>query len=134
MKVSNTEKRLKELMEMYDYKQSDLVARTGLDKSTISYYVNGKREPAQDNIFIIAGAFDIEPAWLMGYDVPMRKESIEHIDIKDNYSDNVADLFIKIQHNEILLNIVNKISKLDNSGLAIINHVVNAALDRKEQI
>lgn len=70
MKESSISQRLNELMQMYNLKQADVAKKTGLDKSTISYYLSGKREPAQDNIFTIAKAFDVDPAWLMGYDVP----------------------------------------------------------------
>lgn len=78
MKESNISQRLQELMEMYNLKQADVVKKTGLDKSTISYYLSGKREPAQDNIFTIANAFDVNPAWVMGYDVPMQNTNARH--------------------------------------------------------
>lgn len=70
MKTSNVRERLLELMAKYGIRQKDIAKRTGLNKATISYYVSGKREPAQDNIFIIAKAFNVDPAWLMGYDFP----------------------------------------------------------------
>lgn len=74
MKISNSAERIKEIMKMYGIKQSEFCERTGLNKSIVSLYVSGKREPAQDNIFIIAQAFNVEPAWLMGYDVPMNNK------------------------------------------------------------
>lgn len=79
MKISNSTERIKEIMQMYGIKQSDFCNRTGLNKSIVSLYVSGKREPAQDNIFIISKAFNVDPAWLMGYDVPMsNKISVEN--------------------------------------------------------
>ena len=93
MKVSNSAERIKEIMKMYGIKQADFCKRTGLNKSIISLYVSGKREPAQDNIFIIAQAFNVDPAWLMGYDVPMsNKISAEN-----------AQMINKIRHDEDLL-------------------------------
>ncbi len=37
-------------------------------KSALSNYLNGDRVPRQDKIAMIADAFGIDPAWLMGYD------------------------------------------------------------------
>ena len=53
-KVSNSNERLRELMEILNLKQSDIVRRTGISK--------------------ISEPFGISPAWLMGYDVPMKME------------------------------------------------------------
>lgn len=70
-KISNSKQRIKELMDYYGMKSSDLCKRTGLGKSALSNYLNGDREPRQDQISLIVDPFNICPAWLMGYDVPM---------------------------------------------------------------
>ena len=70
-KVSNSQKRLVELMEYYKINQTELCRRTGLQKSALSNYLNGDREPRQNQISLIADPFNINPAWLMGYDAPM---------------------------------------------------------------
>ena len=78
MKISNSSRRLRELMTRLNIKQTDIANASGLEKSVISMYVNGHRLPRQDKIAQIADAFNIDPAWLMGYDVPMmRNEYIE---------------------------------------------------------
>ena len=69
MKVSTTQKRLKEFMELFDLKQSDIVKRTGMNKSSLSNYISGRRTPTQEQISVIADPYGINPAWLMGYDV-----------------------------------------------------------------
>ena len=74
IKNATFKERINDLMKMYAMKQADFCLRTGLDKSIVSLYVSGKREPAQDNIFIISRAFEIDPEWLMGYDVPMNNK------------------------------------------------------------
>ncbi len=67
--------RLAELLNAFDLKQHDLAERTGISESVISQYLSGKRLPRQDKIAIIADTFDVEPAWLMGYNIEMsRKE------------------------------------------------------------
>lgn len=70
-KKSNSCDRLKEMMNTMSLKQADIVARTGITKSALSNYLHGTREPRQDQISRIADPYGINPAWLMGYDVPM---------------------------------------------------------------
>lgn len=69
MKSSNSQERIKELMGIYGITLSELARRTGLPKSTLSYYINGNSIPRQEQLSIIADAFGVNPAWLMGYDV-----------------------------------------------------------------
>ena len=71
MKNSNSQKRIRELMDFYGLSQSELCRRTGIQKSALSNYLSGTREPRQDQISFIADPFNVNPAWLMGYDVPM---------------------------------------------------------------
>lgn len=52
-----------------------MVRKTGIEKSAISHYINGHREPRQDKIIAIANAYNLNPAWLMGLDVPMAQKS-----------------------------------------------------------
>lgn len=74
MKVSNSQQRIKELLNFYCMSQAEFCKRTGIATSALSNYLKGIREPRQDKISAIADAFDIDPAWLMGYDVPMKKK------------------------------------------------------------
>lgn len=74
---SNSKERLNELMNYFGIKQTDLSKRTGLPKSAISMYVSGNRQPRQDKLTIIAEAYGVDEAWLMGYDVPMFKTETE---------------------------------------------------------
>lgn len=68
MKISDSRHRLKELMDLMEINQTEFCKRTGLNKSALSNYLNGDRVPRQDKIAMIADAFGIDPAWLMGYD------------------------------------------------------------------
>lgn len=70
-KITDSKSRIKEIMEYYKINQTELCKRTGLQKSALSNYLSGDREPRQDQISLIADPFCINPAWLMGYNVPM---------------------------------------------------------------
>ena len=74
-KKSNSKLRLRELMDYFKINQTELCNRTGLQKSALSNYLNGDRNPRQDQISLIADPFGINPAWLMGYDVSMFLEA-----------------------------------------------------------
>ena len=71
MKTSNSQKRIREMMDKYGLSQTELCNRTGILKSALSNYLSGTREPRQDQKSLLADPFGINPAWLMGYDVPM---------------------------------------------------------------
>lgn len=73
-RVQSCSKRLAEALHIRNMKQSELCKRTNIPKSAISQYISGVFEPKQDRIYIIANALNIDPVWLMGYDVPMEKE------------------------------------------------------------
>ena len=58
-------------MELRHKKQVDLVRMTGIGKSSICTYLSGEYEPKQTNTHKLASALNVNPAWLMGQDVPM---------------------------------------------------------------
>ena len=66
--------RMKLAMDIRQMKQTDLVRKTGIGKSSISTYLSGDYEPKQKNIYKIAFALNVSEAWLMGYDVPMERQ------------------------------------------------------------
>ena len=75
MERKSSAERLNELLNYFNIRQTDLSRRTGIPKSAISMYLKGERSPRQDRISDIAEAYNVNEAWLMGYDVPMRKDN-----------------------------------------------------------
>lgn len=69
--MGTKETRYQELLDYFHVDQMDMVKKTGLPKSSISMYVNGQRKPRQNKLTLIANAYGVQEAWLMGYDVPM---------------------------------------------------------------
>ena len=68
--------RIKKALSIRGMKQSELCEKTRIPKSALSEYVSGAYEPKQDRLFLMAQALDVDPVWLMGFDVPMEKEKI----------------------------------------------------------
>lgn len=121
-KITNTQKRLHELMSALNIKQNDIADKTGLNKSTISNYCNGNRVPNQTNLAIIADAFNISPAWLMGYEVNMMRNK-----------DQLVDYIASIEERDILM----KLQEIDESDreliLATLELAYQKVLKRKKQ-
>ena len=66
--------RLEKAIAIRKMKQTELAEITGIPRSAISHYIKGSFEPKQDRVFVIARALDVDPVWLMGFDVPMEPE------------------------------------------------------------
>lgn len=75
---ATSSQRIAEMMDKLNITQADIVRTTKIPKSTLSNYLNGKRNPDQDGLSVIADPYGINPAWLMGYDVPMFLEDITY--------------------------------------------------------
>lgn len=93
-----TAQRLQELAEYFKVTQTDICDRTGIGKAAMSNYWRGYRLPRQNTLSIIGDAYGVNEAWLMGYDVPMKRPDSGSIPcpIDDsnsiNYSENFKEL------------------------------------------
>lgn len=79
-------------------KQSELCEITNIPKSAMSQYISGSFEPKQDRILLISQALDVDPAWLMGFDVPMerdKKSSPDELQLSEGER-VLLDLFNKV--------------------------------------
>lgn len=65
--------RLKKAMSYRSITPIELSEATNIPKSSISQYMSGYAKPKQDRIFLICEALGINEAWLLGYDVPMKR-------------------------------------------------------------
>lgn len=72
--VAKCSTRLAQALAIRGIKQADLCNKTGIPKSAMSQYISGAFEPKQDRLSILAQALNVDPVWLMGYDVPMERE------------------------------------------------------------
>lgn len=75
MKYPETAKRLREALADKNVQQQDLADKTGVQKSSISQYVNGSHKPSNISAAKIGKVLNVNPLWLMGFDV--EKETIE---------------------------------------------------------
>lgn len=111
----NTSQRLKRLMEYYNITQTDICKKTNIPKSSMSMYISGEREPRQDKLTLIAEAYDVNEAWLMGYEVEMKKENA----YSDEQAVRLATYFKKYQ------NILQKYDNLTDENKKSVNDMIN---------
>jgi len=69
--------RFRKILEIRGKSQADIAKETGIDKGSISSWVNGKYEPRQKALTKLQNALGVSVEWLMGFDVPMENRSLE---------------------------------------------------------
>lgn len=77
MKNEITAKRLQIAMDQQHMKAQELATRSGLNKASISQYINGTHAPSNISAGKMAAVLNVNPVWLMGYDVPMARDTMQ---------------------------------------------------------
>ena len=67
-------KRLRYILELNNMKQQDLADKSGVSKYSISQYLGQRSIPSNLSAGKMAKVLNVDPMWLMGYDVPMKKD------------------------------------------------------------
>ncbi len=106
--------RLKQLMSEKNVKASDIIRKTDINKGALSCYLAGKYSPSSKNIYILAKYFDVNEAWLMGYDVEKKRYA----------STNLT------QQNKVKKRIYDKIERLNSENLKIVENVIDGLLKK----
>lgn len=84
MKNEVTAKRLQFALSNANMSQQELVEKSGVGKSSISHYINGSHAPSNISAGKIAKVLGVEPLWLMGFEVEMKKEFSKEEGSKDS--------------------------------------------------
>lgn len=87
--------RIEEAMLYAGLTQQELSNKTGINKGTISRYINGAITPKSDKAKLIADVTGTNPAWIMGFDVDMELPAPEA---------KKRELTIEQQMSEMMLN------------------------------
>lgn len=86
--------RLNYAIRIKNVKPIELSKKTGISKTNISCYMSGKYEAKADGLKLLADALNVDPVWLMGYDVPIEKDDLNEkkldtISLKELFKDKV---------------------------------------------
>ncbi len=79
--------RLSYALTVRNMKPIELAEITQINKSKISSYMAGRYKAKTDGLKLIADALNVSPVWLMGYDVPMKREETKNTTISQ-FDDN----------------------------------------------
>lgn len=77
MKYNETARRLSSALNKRNMRAQDLANATGLNKASISQYVNGSHAPSNISAGKMAKVLNVSPLWLMGFDVPESEEKTD---------------------------------------------------------
>lgn len=73
MKNEITAKRLKKALDNNNMIPQELAEKSEVSKASISQYLSGMHAPSNISSGKMAKVLKVEPLWLMGFDVPMKK-------------------------------------------------------------
>ena len=114
-------KRLRTAMDEENITAKELADKTGIPKSSISQYLSGYTKPKQDRIYLISRALNVSEAWLIGFDVPMRRNDFKDV-AKPRQSFSSVEKFkaaydkSKYRSNRLMSSIIENAEKLNNDG------------------
>ena len=113
MKNELTARRLQIALSNANMKPKELSDKSGVSKSSISQYINGSHAPSNISSGKMGKVLNVNPLWLMGFDVGMSK------DISAHEASNDIDLIYKF-------------SMLNERDKKIILDMMDSMLSRKE--
>jgi transcriptional regulator with XRE-family HTH domain len=119
-RIAKLHDRLQEAIDSAGMRPIDLCEKTGVPKSMLSYYLNGKTKPKADRLHIMAQALDVSEAWLLGYDVPKNRTA----DQKKN--DQLAKLIVKMRSDSDFYNTVLALSELNEKQYRGVQQLIAA--------
>lgn len=114
MKNELTALRLKQALSECNLIPQELADKSGVSKASISQYLSGSHAPSNISSGKMGKVLKVEPMWLMGFDVPMRKELSVHSATKD-------------------FEILQKLSLLNDRDKQIILNLIDSMISQKEE-
>lgn len=75
-KTETCGKRIEMALTIRKMKQADLCRLAHIPKSSLSLYLREAYEPKKDRLYEMAIVLNVSETWLMGYDVPMGRDSV----------------------------------------------------------
>lgn len=113
-RVETCGKRISKALTLKGMKQTELCALAKIPKGSLSLYVNDAYEPKQDRLYIMAEVLDVDPVWLMGYDVPMEREkkTPDKIQLSEG-EEMLLDLFrrVPVESQQMVLDLIKAVLK-----------------------
>lgn len=114
--VAKFKDRLRLAMEIERMSNSELSYRSDLSLSLISKYLSGVSKAGSEKLFTLARVLNVNPVWLLGFDVSMRndtsEESINYV--RQGYLNRIKEI-IERQDEKALETMLIMISSYDDA-------------------
>jgi repressor LexA len=110
--------RLQEALDDARMKPIELSEATGIPKSMVSYYLNGKTKPKADRIYKISQALGVSEAWLLGYDVPKTRTA------EQKKNDDLVQVIARLRKDPDFFEVVSMFAELGPVEYASIKQLV----------
>ena len=101
--IESCGQRIRKALSIRNMTQSELCRRTKIATSAMSEYLRGLYDPKQDKIYIMSQALNVDPVWLMGFDVPMEPDNKKYAPGEVNLTEServVLELFRAIPEDQ----------------------------------
>ena len=121
---STVKERLRIALLEANMKPIELSERTGIPKSMISYYLNGKTKPKADRIFVISQVLGVSEAWLLGYDVPKNRTA------EQKKNDDLVKVIARLRKDPAFYELVTQLDKLPADEFASIKQLTSALVKK----
>lgn len=130
MKYEITAKRIQQALSNMNMKPQELADKSGVSKSSISQYINGSHSPSNISSGKMATILNVDPLWLMGFDVPM-EQNIDYL-----YSDENSNFLIEVTkkaNNMKFVTIMKKYMELSASDRKSVDDMIDFLHAKKHQ-
>ncbi len=115
MKYELTAKRLQMALDNAGISQQELSEKSGVSKSSISQYINGTHAPSNISSGKMGKVLNVNPVWLVGFDVEMRKEQSSESAKKDiAYLEKFS--LLKERDKKIVMSLIDTMLSIKESG------------------
>lgn len=126
MKHELTSMRLQKAMRNVDISQRELSQKAHINEASVSQYINGSHAPSNVSAGKMAEVLNVNPVWLMGFDVPM--------DIEHTYSSTNPKMVASLMTDMKLKDYVERYMSLSNASRKLIDDSIDLLLKMEKDV
>ena len=135
-KVESCGKRIKKALSLRGMTQAELCRLSGIPKAPISAYVRDAYEPKEDRTRAMARVLNVDPLWLLGYNVPMNADAPPLSDQDLTDAERAwLDLYRKIspEHRTTFVTLIESFDNLPESERKMLVAMISAAISSQNK-
>lgn len=123
MRYEITSKRIKKALSDNNITAQELANKTGINKASISQYVNGTNRPSNVNAHKMSSVLNVSELYLMGFDVPVEEPTKE-----EALTPLMAEYIAMLTRNVQLQKFVDKFKQLSDTDQAVVLNLMDSLI------